>query len=110
MLRRDFLVRTGVALGAAAFARAEAAARAHIPTLDLGNWEDVRGEFVLEPGLVHLSGFYLASHPRPVREAIERHRRALDANPFEYHHSRAGEHDARVLLAAAAYLGVGPLE
>jgi hypothetical protein len=31
---------------------------------------------------VHLAGFYIASHPRPVREAIERYRKAIDENSF----------------------------
>jgi isopenicillin-N epimerase len=31
-----------------------------------------------------MSALYVASHPKPVREAIERHRRALDANPILY--------------------------
>jgi selenocysteine lyase/cysteine desulfurase len=110
MLRRDFLVRTGLTIGAAAFARAEAAAKSCPSIVSPDDWEGVRAEFVLEPGLAHLAGFYLASHPRPVREAIDRHRQALDANPFEYHHHRAAEHEARVLLAAARYLGVAPTE
>ena len=36
--------------------------------------------FTRDPGHVNLTTFVLASHPRPVREAIERHRRALDRN------------------------------
>jgi hypothetical protein len=28
------------------------------------------------------SNCYLASHPRPVREAIEKHRRAIDDDPL----------------------------
>jgi len=42
----------------------------------------VRREFDLSPDYIHLGLFYLTSHPRPVREAIERYRRQLDANPF----------------------------
>ncbi|TAN50204.1 MAG: aminotransferase class V-fold PLP-dependent enzyme [Methylococcaceae bacterium] len=30
---------------------------------------------------MHLAPFYISSHPRPVREAIEKYRRAIDANP-----------------------------
>jgi hypothetical protein len=33
-----------------------------------------------------LSSFYLASHPRPVREAIARYRELLDANPYQMVH------------------------
>ena len=111
MLRRDFLVRTGLAVGAIALAKAEAA-RAALPRPAPGadDWDAVKHEFVLDPGLVHLAGFYLASHPRPVRDAIERHRKALDENPFEAHHLHARDHDARVLVAAASYLGVKPID
>jgi selenocysteine lyase/cysteine desulfurase len=52
--------------------------------------------------------FLLASHPRRVREAIERHRRALDDNPPLY----VEEHmdPAPVLEPAAEYMGVKPAE
>jgi selenocysteine lyase/cysteine desulfurase len=42
----------------------------------------VREQFDLAPEYVHLGLFYLASHPRPVRAAIERLRQRLDRNPF----------------------------
>jgi isopenicillin-N epimerase len=47
-------------------------------------WRSVRREFLLSADLVHLSGFWLASHPRRVRQAIEQHRRGLDENPYLY--------------------------
>ena len=40
--------------------------------------------FELDPRYVNLTTFVLASHPRPVREAIERHRRKLDENTALY--------------------------
>jgi hypothetical protein len=36
--------------------------------------------FELDPRYVNLTTFVLAGHPRPVREAIERHRSKLDEN------------------------------
>ncbi len=42
----------------------------------------MRREFDLAPDYVHLGLFYIASHPRPVREAIDQYRQKLDANPF----------------------------
>lgn len=110
MDRRDFLVRSGLVLGAAAMARVEAASLPDPDPTVPGDWKSVKGEFLLDRGLIHMSGFYLASHPRPVREAIERHRKALDENPFEEHHLHYAEHEARTLKAAAAYLGVNPLD
>jgi selenocysteine lyase/cysteine desulfurase len=49
---------------------------------DPGDWQSVREQFALDPAYIHLGLFFLASHPRPVREAIERLRRQLDQNPF----------------------------
>ncbi|HKO94796.1 MAG TPA: aminotransferase class V-fold PLP-dependent enzyme, partial [Polyangiaceae bacterium] len=71
-------------------------------------WSAVRAEFNLSPDYIHLAGFLLASHPRRVREAIEQHRTALDANPALY----LEEHfDPKAVLgSAAAYLGVKPEE
>src|SRR5439155_14005399 len=49
---------------------------------DFKDWESVRREFELAPDYIHLALFYLASHPRPVRQAIEQYRAKMDANPF----------------------------
>jgi len=67
-------------------------------------WSAVRAEFQLAPNVVNLAAMILASHPRPVREAIERHRRALDADPTTYFHENEGTW--RMHEAAAKYLGV----
>ena len=64
-----------------------------------------RGPFALDPEYVNLATFLLASHPLPVREAIERHRRALDANAALYLRESEAELEERVRAAAAAYLG-----
>ncbi|HEY8848011.1 MAG TPA: aminotransferase class V-fold PLP-dependent enzyme [Thermoanaerobaculia bacterium] len=83
--RRRFLVASSLSVAASAVAHAKPLAA--VPSLpkaspDLRNWSVVREQFDLAPEYVHLGLFYLASHPRPVREAIERYRRKLDANPF----------------------------
>lgn len=49
---------------------------------DLSDWDKVRAQFVLDPAYLHFASFFIASHPAPVREAIEGYRRAIDANPF----------------------------
>jgi selenocysteine lyase/cysteine desulfurase len=72
-------------------------------------WQRVRAEFSVSPDYLHLAGFLLASHPRPVREAIERHRQALDDNPALYVESRFMD-SKPVLEPAAAYLGAKPEE
>jgi selenocysteine lyase/cysteine desulfurase len=106
--RRDFLLRTGLALGAAALAHAREAAAA--PAAPSPGWDWLRAQFDLDPGLVHMTQFFLASHPRPVREAIEAHRRALDRNPVHAFEEGVVRNETRVLAAAAAYLGAEPTD
>jgi selenocysteine lyase/cysteine desulfurase len=60
--------------------------------------------------VIHLAGFFLAAHPLPVREAIERHRRGLDQDPIGYWFEYEEKQEAAVLRAAAEYLGVDPTE
>ncbi|MET1162590.1 MAG: aminotransferase class V-fold PLP-dependent enzyme [Pseudoxanthomonas sp.] len=57
------------------------AAEAPAPA-DLSDWDKVRAQFALDPDYLHFASFFIASHPAPVREAIETYRRAIDANPF----------------------------
>jgi isopenicillin-N epimerase len=102
--RRAFLARTGLALAAAGLVGPEAVAAEPEAEAAL-SWRSVRREFRLRSDLVHLSGFLLASHPAPVRNAIERHRRGLDADPVGYLHGRSLGLDAAVLRAAATYTG-----
>ena len=113
--RRDFLVRTGLVVGASAFAGAggyvagrelaedgEPARAQPKPARD----EAMQDAFALDPAYVQLTSFLLAPHPRPVREAIERHRRALDANPKGYL-AQEFELERAVVEAASLYLGAG---
>jgi len=110
--RRRFLVRSGLALSAALLAaefpvpRTAAADEPSLPP----DWQSVRDQFSLSRELIHLAGFFLASHPRPVREAIERHRAGLDADPIGYWFAHEKKQEAAVLQAAAGYLGVSPTE
>ena len=79
-------------------------------------WQSVRDQFDADDELIHMAGMLLATHPRPVREAIERHRQGLDDNPTEYlydHWARSeaqfdddGEQWAKE--AAGRYLDVTP--
>ena len=82
--RRSFLALSGAALAASAVpSTLHAAVQKHMPPpADLSDWKSVRAQFALAPGQLHFSSFYLASHPRPVRDAIEAFRRALDEDPF----------------------------
>jgi isopenicillin-N epimerase len=123
MDRREFLVGTGVALGAGALAGCERKARppvasesvatnaaSSVPSAPLGadaSWSSIQAEFGLAAGLAHMAGFFLASHPRVVREAIDRHRRGLDDNPLEYLEKNVVGFETAVRTAAADYTGAG---
>ena len=79
-------------------------AKAQHAAAPLTTWEGVKEAFGLSGG--DFAGFYLAAHPRPVREAIERHRRGLDAGARAYIEEHQQELEAAVTAAAAAHLGV----
>src|SRR5216684_5817529 len=103
MYRRDFLVRTGHLVGAVALTSALREAHAFAPAqLEPASmsWEEFRASFNLAPDLIHMSGFFLASHPKPVRDAIEMYRRALDANPIEYWFANITNSEAAVAATA----------
>jgi isopenicillin-N epimerase len=82
--RRNFLVGSSLTVAAGALtpllSGAEPPKTASPARYD--DWASVRREFDLSPDYIHLGLFYLTSHPRPVREAIEKYRRQLDSNPF----------------------------
>src|SRR3954463_3919065 len=63
-------------------------------------------QFALSDEFVHMSAMLISSHPKPVREAIEEHRRGMDANPLTYvfQNNRRLQEGARA--AAGQYLGV----
>ena len=109
MERRHFLIRGGLALGAAVAFRPsrDAPARAWDGPDNPQDWGWVREQFdLLDPGLAHFAGFYLVSHPKTVRAALDRHRAALDRNPVGYQHEHGADLEDAVRAAAGEYLGV----
>ncbi len=80
------------------------------PTPDLSTWAGVRAEFPLSRDYIHMALMLLTSHPRPVREAIERHRHGLDDNPVVYGMANFGKLEGAVRAAAADYTGGKPDE
>lgn len=115
--RRGFIAANGALLGTALLPRsllAEVEARS-APMPALKDWEEIRRQFRLTPDYLHFSGFYIASHPQPVRAAIESFRDALDANPFltvenGMFESEAQNLQKKVRDEVAAYLGGKPDE
>lgn len=81
-----------------------------VTALNPNDWASVRAQFNLAPEFVHISNFFLASNPRPVREAMARHRQAFDENPYTYLEDNmfASPQDMvwrKVCAAAADYTG-----
>ena len=66
--------------------------------------------FELDPRYVNLTTFVLATHPRPVRDAIERHRRKLDENTALYLREAETTLEEASRSALAGYLDVRPDE
>jgi selenocysteine lyase/cysteine desulfurase len=110
--RRAFLAFNGAALGASLLpGRLLAAVEKHSPPMPkLDDWTKVREQFRLSRENVNLAGFYIASHPAPVRAAIDAWRLALDENPFlvverSMFESEAENAQRKVRAEVAAYLG-----
>ena len=123
--RRDFVATVGLSLVAGAAARAGAtnAPVAVGAVDDKSDWAAVKAQFdLMSPDWLHFSQFYIVSHPKPVRAAIERFRSQLDSNPFTtVEHGMGfsgffGEQmsevpfPVQVQRAAAAYVGGRPEE
>ncbi|WP_309122107.1 aminotransferase class V-fold PLP-dependent enzyme [Paenibacillus sp.] len=71
------------------------------------DWEAVRAMFNLDSDYIHMgTAQYFASHPRPVREAIERHRDELDKNPALYILKNEVKFAEACRKSAADYFGV----
>ena len=115
--RRRFLATAGFATAVSAVpGRLLAEIEKRTPPLpDLTRWSDVRALFPLAPGLMHFSSFFFVSHPRPVREAIDAYRAAIDANPLLAVERRLFDPNESSILeevykAAAPYMGARPDE
>jgi isopenicillin-N epimerase len=115
--RRQFMTTAATATAAALtpsrlLAALEKQARA-LP--DLSQWPSVKAQFNLDKSLLHFASFFIASHPKPIRDAIEDFRRAIDANPFEAVEHRMfsteGENiQLKVREDMSGYLGARPEE
>ena len=91
--------------GCGAKKRPVAAAR-----LDPRDWASVRAQFELDPHVRDFAAFTLAPHPRPVREAIARHRAGLDRGTHAYMGAHQPQLESAVAAAAGRFLGVPPAQ
>lgn len=73
-------------------------------------WESIRSHFDLDPKFIHMAGLYIASHPAPVRSAINEYRNLLDRNPARFVMENNETLKSRVRQSAAKYMGVNPDE
>ncbi len=105
MKRRAFLQTAGLTLSVATASLGSLPARAASEPFDAGDWSSLRDLFPLTRDYIHLATFLLASHPRPVAEAIEAHRRAFDENPADYWHKHFRTIDGEICASAAKYMG-----
>src|SRR4051794_15682392 len=107
MLRRELLTRTGLAVAAGVIGSSGGWTDAAAQDIAAeANWDGVRAQFALSNEFVHLSAMLIASHPKPVREAIEEHRRGMDANPLTYVFENNRRLQGAARAAAGQYLGV----
>jgi selenocysteine lyase/cysteine desulfurase len=111
--RRTLFARGGLVVGASSLAAAGAYVAAREVagpdgTAAAGTQRADEDLFLLDPDYVNLTTFLLASHPRPVREEIERHRRELDANAALYLRDSEIELEDAARATAADYLGAEP--
>jgi isopenicillin-N epimerase len=115
LTRRNFLISGSLSVAAGALSPLLVQAEKTKPSraADLKDWDSVRREFELAPDYVHLALFFLASHPRPVRQAIEQYREKIDANPLLSVDSAIFEPTnenipRQVCQAIASYIGSDP--
>ena len=81
--RRTFLKQAGILAAALPLSASlnNIASATPLPPLPRDKWAQLRQLFDQDPDYLHFSNFLLTSHPKPVRDAIDMHRAALDKNP-----------------------------
>ncbi|MDQ0703461.1 selenocysteine lyase/cysteine desulfurase [Pseudomonas sp. W3I7] len=113
--RRTFLKQAGVLaaslpLGSALLAHAQAAPQA--PAIN-DPWTGFKQLFTQDPDYLHFSNFLVTSHPRPVREAIERYRQQIDRNPglaMDWGLEETWKREGQVREWAGRYLNAQPAQ
>ncbi|BBP64194.1 class V aminotransferase [Pseudomonas sp. Cab53] len=111
--RRTFLKRAGILAAGLPLANSlpATAGTPSLPSLPRDKWAQLRSLFDQDPDYLHFANFLVTTHPRPVREAIEQHRAALDKNPGLQMDWDLGITEAReenVRTWAGRYLQAGP--
>lgn len=108
MNRRNFLAKTGCAIGVGSimpFTGSSMSLKKY-----LNEWHDIRSQFNLTTHRIHMAQFLLASHPKSVRDAIRFYRNKFNEDPSEFWHIERRKRQNDVLQAAANYLQCQPTE
>nr|WP_315445795.1 aminotransferase class V-fold PLP-dependent enzyme [uncultured Pseudomonas sp.] len=111
--RRTFLKQAGVVAAALPFGASLAtpAMAATAPVASANKWTQLRQLFDQDPQAIHFANFLITSHPKPVREAIERHRAAIDQNPglaMDWDFGVTEKREENVRVWAGKYLQAKP--
>lgn len=113
--RRTFLKQAGVfaaslPLGAALMPQALADSQAPAANAP---WTGLKQLFNQDPNYLHFSNFLVASHPKPVREAIDRYRQQIDRNPglaMDWGLEETWKREGQVREWAGRYLNAKPAQ
>lgn len=113
--RRTFLKQAGILaaglpLGASL---GTPAAAVQLQAMSRNKWVQLRQLFEQDPNYIHFANFLVTSHPKPVREAIARHRAALDLNPglaMDWDLGVTEQREENVRLLAGRYLQAKPTQ
>ncbi len=111
--RRSFLKQAGILAAGLPLASAVnlPALAATAPPLPKNKWAQLRQLFNLDPDYLHLANFLVTSHPRPVREAIDRYRASIDRNPgraMDWDLQETEKREQNVRVWAGRYLKAKP--
>ncbi|CAI8703495.1 Aminotransferase [Pseudomonas sp. IT-93MI4] len=107
--RREFLKQAGILAAALPLGASlpNVAGAANAAPATVNKWARLQQLFDQDPAYLHFSNFLITSHPKPVREAIERHRAALDKNPglaMDWDHGVIEQREENVRVWAGRYL------
>ncbi|MHC8306622.1 pyoverdine-tailoring periplasmic protein PvdN [Pseudomonas sp. PB3P13] len=111
--RRSFLKQAGILAAGLPLSAAVnlPAVAVNLQPLPRDKWAQLRLLFDQDPDYLHLANFLVTSHPRPVREAIERHRANLDRNPglaMDWDLGETEQREQAVRAWAGRYLNAKP--
>ncbi|ROM90940.1 aminotransferase class V-fold PLP-dependent enzyme [Pseudomonas brassicacearum] len=111
--RRSFLKQAGILAAGLPLSAAlpHAAVATAFSPQPKDQWQQLRQLFTQDPDYLHFANFLVTSHPKPVRDAIERHRANLDRNPGRAMDWDLGETEKReqeVRVWAGHYLQAKP--